>query len=116
MKAASTISERYLIDIPDVLRLRLQDDSIWFDVQQNNNTWVSCNLPSRFIEHDQLEHIRAVCKNGTISLTRADGMRAEVSFSGLPLQITRNVYIGVRAASGDKFFPGKLDEIRIQAE
>ncbi len=116
MQASATSLERYLIDIPDVLHLRLKEDSIWFDVQQNDGTWVSCNLPSRFIENDQLEHIRAVCDGGAIRLIRADGVQAKAPFSGVPLQVTRNIYIGVRAAGGDKFFPGKLDEIRIQAE
>jgi hypothetical protein len=116
MQASATSLERYLIDIPDVLRLRLKDDSIWFDVQQNNGTWVSCNLSSRLIENDQLEHIRAVCDGGCIRLIRADGVQAKTSFSDVPLQVARTIYVGVRASGGDKFFHGKLDEIRIQAE
>ena len=115
INSSATISECYLVDIPDVLRLRLKDDSIWFDVQQDNGTWVSRNLPSRLIENGQLEHIRAICDGGAIRLIRADGTQASAPFSGVPMQVVQQIDVG-RSANGDKYFSGTLDEIRIQAK
>jgi hypothetical protein len=115
VKSSATGSESYLIDIPDVLRLRLKDDSVWFDVQQDNGTWVLCNLSSRLIENGQLEHIRAICDGGAIRLIRADGTQASAPFSGVPKQVVQQIYVG-RSADGDKYFSGMLDEMRIQAE
>ena len=115
MKASTTMQECYLIDIADVLRLRLKEDSIWFDVQQDDDTWVSCNLSSRLIENGQLEHIRAICDGGAIRLIRADGTQASAPFSGVPLQVVRYITVG-RSAGGDNYFSGTLDEVRIQAE
>jgi hypothetical protein len=115
MRADESVSERYLIDVPNVLHLRLKNNSIWMDVNRSGGTWVNCHLSSQFIENGQLEHIRATCSNNVIRLIRADGTMDEEAFSGVPVQATNTLYAGAQGGT-NLFFSGILDEVRIQAQ